>query len=154
MSLKLEHHSNQNATQISLKLNVTQIRISLKLECYSWIVTQLGTSLKLKRHSNCNVTQLECHSILNVTQFGRLNRLKGCKFQDLKQRIYRSSFDLVKISGRNYFFENLLYVSQESLWGPKFLVELQNKVVPTFQLSTHVGEGTCRPWIIPQNQKS
>ena len=51
----MERHSNKNATQIemSLQLNVTQFGISLKLECHlNWIVTQIGMSLNLECHSN------------------------------------------------------------------------------------------------------
>ena len=41
-SVKLEHHSNWNFTQIEM---------SLKLESYSnWKVTQIGMSLKSERH--------------------------------------------------------------------------------------------------------
>ena len=68
MSLKLERHSNWTTTQIeiSLKLNVIQIKMSLNLECHSnWNATQTGMSLIMK-----------CHLNLNVTQIRRLNRLK------------------------------------------------------------------------------
>ena len=55
MSLKLECHSNWNATQIkmSLKLNVTQIKMSLSLECHpNCNVAQIGMSLKFKCYLN------------------------------------------------------------------------------------------------------
>ena len=62
MSLILEHHSYLNTTQIGmlLKLNVTQIKISLNWQSHSnWKVTQIGMLLKMECHSNWNVTQIE-----------------------------------------------------------------------------------------------
>ena len=61
MSLKLDRHSNWNAPQIGispkfechLNLNTTQIEMSLKLN-----VTQIKMSLNLECHSNWNVTQI------------------------------------------------------------------------------------------------
>ena len=66
--LKFEGHFNLNVTQILMSLywNVTQFKMSLKLECRSnWNVTQSVMSLKL-----------ECHLNLNVTKIGILNRLQ------------------------------------------------------------------------------
>ena len=60
---------------MSLKWNVTQNGLSLKMECHSkWIVIQTGKSLKMKCHSKWNVPQtgislkMECNSKLNVIQ--------------------------------------------------------------------------------------
>ena len=49
MSLKLEHGSNWSATEfeMSLKLNVIKIKMSLNIECHSNLnVIQIGMSLK------------------------------------------------------------------------------------------------------------
>ena len=62
MSIKMECHSNWNATQIGM---------SLKMEFHS-----NGMRLKKERHSNLNVTKMECNSKLNVPQIERLYRLK------------------------------------------------------------------------------
>ena len=57
MTLKLECPLNCNVTQIG---NVTEIGISLKLECYSnWNVSQIKMSLKLEYRSNLNVNQIK-----------------------------------------------------------------------------------------------
>ena len=59
----------------NLNLNVTQIGMSLKLECLlNWNVPEIGRSLKWECHSNWNINKfvitlkLECHSNWNVTQ--------------------------------------------------------------------------------------
>ena len=43
---------------MTLKLECTQIGMSLKVKSYSWNVTQTRMSLKLEYHSNLNDTQV------------------------------------------------------------------------------------------------
>ena len=50
------------------KWNVTQSRISLKIECHSRLnVTQNGMSLKMEFHIKRNVTKIKYNSKRNVT---------------------------------------------------------------------------------------
>ena len=55
MSVKMKYHSKWNSTE----KNVTQNKMSFKLECHSnWNFTQVGMSLQFECHSNLNVTQI------------------------------------------------------------------------------------------------
>ena len=65
MSLKLDYHSNWS---------ITQSGMSLKLEFYSnWNFSQIGTSLKLERHSNG--MSLKNFNVTPIIQLNILKRL-------------------------------------------------------------------------------